>query len=71
MYKTRSDEARAARCEAERFRKSRNNFFFRGHKICVKSEAEMLILIKRRGKFYRFYTTESLLHITEGEVVSV
>lgn len=70
MDRNKSDEARMARCQSEQFRKARNNLFYRGKKICSKNGAEMLILIKRRGKFYRFSTSDSLLHISEAEVVS-
>ena len=70
MDRKRSDEARRARCESERFRKARNNFFRRGKTICSKSGAEMLVLIRRRGKCYRFSTSDSLLHLSEREIVS-
>ena len=71
MNKNKSDEARKARCESEQFRKARNNFFHRGKAICDKTGAEMLVLVKRRGKFYRFFTSDDLLRISEAEVVSM
>jgi hypothetical protein len=42
------------RNKAEQFRKARNNFFKRGYKIGIKSDAEMFILIKRKDKAYTF-----------------
>jgi hypothetical protein len=58
------------RNKSEQFRKSRNNFFHRGYEICVKSEAKILVLIERKGKYYRLSTSESLLHLSEAEIVS-
>lgn len=30
----------------------------------------MIVLIRRRGKFYRFSNSEDLLHVSEAEIVS-
>ena len=45
------------RNKAEQFRKARNNFFKRGYKIGIQSDAEMFILIKRKDKVYTFTNT--------------
>jgi hypothetical protein len=55
------------RNKAEQFRKSKNNFFFRGYKIGIKSDVEMFILMKRKGKFYTFTNTDHLF--SQAEIV--
>jgi hypothetical protein len=65
-----SDDFRICRNKAEQFRKARNNYFRRGHEICCKSEAEVLVLIRRKGKFYRFSSSDNILHVSEAEIVS-
>ena len=63
-------DKKARRNKSEQFRKSRNNYFHRGYDICRKSEAKMLVLIERKGKYYRFLSSDSLLHLSEEEIVS-
>jgi len=70
MNGTDSDDFRLARNKSEQFRKARNNFFRRGNEICFKTEAEMLILIKRNDKFYRFVNGDDLLDVSGADVVS-
>jgi hypothetical protein len=71
MDRMKSEQLRKARRnKSEQFRKSRNNFFHRGYEICRKSEAKMLVLIERKGKYYRFLTSDSLLHLSERDIVS-
>lgn len=70
MTGTDYDDFRLARNRSERFRKARNNLFKRGNEISCKNKAEMLILIRRKGKFYRFCNSDDLLHISETEIVS-
>ncbi|KAH8674405.1 hypothetical protein BGZ60DRAFT_429414 [Tricladium varicosporioides] len=45
------------RNKAEQFRKARKNLFKRCYKIGVTSDAEMFILVKRKGKSYTFTNT--------------
>ncbi|RDL36279.1 uncharacterized protein BP5553_06891 [Venustampulla echinocandica] len=45
------------RNKAEQFRKAKKNFFKRGYKIGLKSDAEIFILIKRKDKSYSFTNT--------------
>jgi hypothetical protein len=70
MTGTGFDDFRLARNKSEQFRKARNNYFKRGNEICQKSEAEILVLIRRRGKFYKFWNSDDLLHVSEEEIVS-
>lgn len=70
MNGTDLDDFRLARNKAEQFRKAKKNFFRRGHEICFKSDAEMLILVKRNDKFHRFFNAEDMLHVSQAEVVS-
>jgi hypothetical protein len=64
------DDFRKLRNKAEQFRKARNNYFRRGHEICHKSDADILVLIRRKGKFYRFSSSDNLMHVSEEEIVS-
>ena len=71
MDRKKSEQFRKARRnKSEQFRKSRNNYFRRGHEICRKSEANMLVLIERKGRYYRFLSSDSLSHLSEAEIVS-
>jgi len=48
------------RNKSEQFRKSKINFFKRGRKIGVNSDAEIFIWIRRKGKCYTFANTDLL-----------
>jgi hypothetical protein len=58
------------RRKAEQFRKARNNYWRRGYEIGHKCGAEMLVLMRRNGKIYRFTNSDSLLRLSQAEIVS-
>jgi hypothetical protein len=57
------------RNKAEQFRKSRKNFFQRAYKIGIKSDVEMFILMKRKGKLYTFTNTDHSFWPSQVEIV--
>ena len=57
------------RTKAEQFRKARNNFFKRGYKIGIQSDAEMFILIKRKDTSYTFSNTSHPFWTSQTETV--
>ena len=63
------DKRKDKRNKAEQFRKSKKNFFKRGCKIGIKSDAEIFVLIKRKGKLYKFTNTNRPSWPSQAEIV--
>lgn len=57
------------RNKAKLFRKARKNYFRRGYKISVKSDAKIFILIKKNEKSYTFTNTSIPFFGFQGEAV--
>lgn len=57
------------RNKAEQFRKSKNNFFRRAIRIGIKSDVEMFILMKRKGKSYTFTNTDDPFWPSQAKIV--
>jgi hypothetical protein len=63
------DKKKEKRNKAEQFRKSKQNFFRRAYKIGVKSDTEIFILMKRKGRTYTFTNTNTPSWPSQAQIV--
>lgn len=55
--------------KAEQFRKTKKNFFRRGHKIGITSNVEIFVSMRRKGRLYTFTNTENKPFPSQAEIV--